>query len=317
MIERLLKEEEKAKVGRPKLADSNEVRKAKITLFLSLLSCFILGFVLVCIIKNESPIEYGYNLTIGKLTGNVNNKDTLNVKDYYDSNHDYIMDIKIPDSVDRYSGSYKYTIYYLKNNKWVKKETKEFERGKRRIKVKIVSEKNKNITWKIKFQIVNGSKIEKSYAPFLWKYVDAKENVDKYVYKIFTVKGYYSPVNLSEIKEFEKSKNKIGVYTLKEDARELRVSLPDGKYGIKIKYTDVSGKEVVIADDKEIEKEALYKIPNQERSTKVTIMVENDNNSKGNMEKKTLSNWTINKGKNGNYYATNHYILKPESSYNY
>ena len=315
MIERLLKEE-KAKVGRPKLADSLIVKRAKIELLLSLLSCFILTFLLICNLKNESPVNYGYNLTIGKLTGNINNKDGLKVKEYYNSNHDYVMDIKIPDGIDKYSGSYRYTIYYLENNKWIKKETKEFERGRRKIRVKIVSEKNKNITWKIKFQIVNGSNIEKSYAPFLWKYVDAKENADKYVYKIFTVKGYYSPVNLSEINEFEKNKSKIGVYTLKEDARELKVSLPDGKYGIKIKYTDVSGKEVVLANDKNIEKEALYKIPNQERSTKVTIMVENDNDSKSDMEKKTLSNWTISKGKNGNYYATNHYIIKPYASYN-
>lgn len=317
MIERLLKEEEKAKVGRPKLADSDAVRKAKIMLFLSLLLCFILTFVLVCNIKGESPINYGYNLTIGKLTGNVNNKDGLKVKEYYNSSKDYVMDIKVPDSVDKYSGSYKYTTYYLKNNKWIKNETKEFERGKRKIKVKIASKKNENVTWKIKFQIINGSKIEKSYAPFSWKYVDAKENIDKYIYKIFTVKGYYSPVNLTEIKEFKKDKSKIGVFTTKGEPRILRLNLPEGKYNVKVKYTDISGKEVVLANDKEVEKEMQYKIPNQERSTKVTIMVENNNNSKGNLEKKMLSNWIINKGKNGNYYATTHYIVKPESSYNY
>lgn len=314
MIEKLLKEEEKNKVGRPKLADSYDIKKAKVYLFINLLSCFILIFLLISTIKGLSPLNYAFNLTIGKLTGKTLNEDAFMVKEYYDEDSNFVMNINT-NNIDKYSGSYKYTTYYLKNNKWLKKETKDIERGKRNIKIKIESKENENVTWKIKFQIVNASSIKKSYAPFLWNFQDAKKNIDKYAYKVFTVKGYYSPITLNEIKEYKKDKNKIGVYTTKKEPRIFNINLPNGKYDIKIVYTDLNGKEVVLANDKEKENKASYKIPNIERSTKVTIKVISDINNKDEFNKMVLSNWKVDKSKNNNYYAINSYIVKPEKSY--
>lgn len=312
MIDKLLKEE-KNKVGRPKLADSVAIKKAKISILICLLICIFLVFSFICILKGVSPLDYGYNLTLGKLTGNIKMNDGLIVDGYYNSSYDYIMDIKIKDSISKYSGNYKYTLYYLKNNKWIKSNTEEINRETENIKIKIKSKKNENVTWKIKFQIVNSAYIEKSYAPFGWKYVDSKDDSEKYIYKVFTVRGYYSPVNLNEIKEFEKDKGKIGIYTTKKDPRVLNLVLLDGKYNVKVKYTDISGKEVILANDKDIEKEISYKIPNLERSTKVTVIVGFNNSS---IKNKVLSNWKISNNKN-NYYATASYIIKPEKSYSY
>lgn len=311
MIDKLLKED-KNPVGRPKLADSIAIKKAKISVLVCLLLCLILIFNLVCIIIKEEPINYAYNLTIGKLTGNIKDSKGLKVKEYYNSSNDYIMDINITDSIDKYSGSYKYTLYYLKNNKWVKDDTKEFLRNTKNISIKIKSKKNENVTWKIKFQIVNSSNIEKSYAPFSWKYVDSKENNEKYIYKVFTVKGYYSPISLSEIKESNKNKDKIRIYTTKENPRILNLNLPDGSFNVKVKYTDMSGKEVILADEKNIENNAVYKIPSLERSTKVTFDIYDNNSS---IKDKVLSNWKIIKDKKNKKYATTSYIVKPEKSY--
>lgn len=312
MMEKLLKEE-KAKVGRPKLADDSIIKKAKISIAFCLLLCLILLFSFISIINGQTPFKYARELTLKKLFGMNSNPNGFIEKSYYDNSNNYVMEIKIPDKVDRYSGSYRYTTYYLKANSWIKKETVNIEKGTRKIRIKINSSKNKNVTWKIKFQIVNGAEVNESYAPFSWKFVDAKNTSDKYVYKIFTVKGYYSPISLEEIKEANKNKDKIRVSTTKDNPRNLIVNLPNGNYDLLVKYTDINGKEIILSKDKNISKKIIYNIPNLERSTKVTIRVWSLD--KKNLEDKILSNWKIMKDKDDNNYATNYYIVKPEKSY--
>lgn len=309
---KLLKEE-KAKVGRPKLAEENAIKKAKISIAFCFLLCLFLVLSFICQLSGESFNDFVYKLSFNKLTGMGNNPNGFIEKSYYDSSYNYVMEIKIPDSVDRYSGSYKYTTYYLKGNDWVKDKTENIEKGTRNIKLKLDSKKNENITWKIKFQIVNGAKIKESYAPYSWKFVDAKNASDKYVYKIFTVKGYYSPVTISEIKEANKNKKKLNVTTDKKDPRTLNVNLPDGNYDVLVKYTDITGKDDVLAKDKNVSKKVSYKIPSLDRSTKVTIMVYSSD--KKSLEKNILSNWKIKSDKNKASYATNYYVVKPEKSY--
>lgn len=150
MKEWLLKEE-KNKVGRPKLAGTSVVRKAEILIAFSLCICFVLAFCFICELEGTDPKKRAYTLTIGKLTGNIKNPNGFIIKDYYDKDYNYIMDIKIPESIKNYSGSYKYTTYYLSNNGWKEKETKPFDKD---IKIKLESKKNKNVTWKVKLQIV-------------------------------------------------------------------------------------------------------------------------------------------------------------------
>ena len=309
-----MKDDLKAKVGRPKLADDSAVKKAKISIAISFFLCFVLLFSFISILNNQSPIEYSYKIIRNKLNAMNSNPKGFIEKSYYDSNHDYIMEIKITESVDKFSGSYRYTTYYLGNNGWKKDKTIDVKKGTRNIKIKLDSKKNENVTWKIKFQIVNGAEVKESYAPFSWKFVDAKDTADKYVYKVFTVKGYYSPVSINEIKEANKKKDTINVYTTKEEPRNMNINLPDGTYNITIKYTDVNGKQMLLSSDKNVTKKISYKIPNIEKSTKVTIMIWNNN---ANLEKKILSNWKLKKDKNNNSYATNYYVVKPEKSYEY
>lgn len=311
MGQKFLKEE-KAKVGRPKLAEEDFVKKAKVLIAISFLTCVVMTFSFISIMKGLSPFTYAYNITFKKLLAMSDNPNGFMVKDHYDKDYNYVMEIKIPSAVDRYSASYRYTTYYLKNNSWIKGEVKEFEKGTKLIKVKIDSKKNENTTWKIKFQLVNGSPVKESYAPFSWKFVDAKNAKDKYAYKIFTVKGYYSPVSLNEIKEAKKESDKIMVSTTRKNPRKLNLNLPYGTYDVMIKYTDVNGKDVVLAKDKSVTLKKVYEIPNFERSTRVTINIWNSN---GKIDDKILSSWKLKEDKKGKVYATNYYVLKPEKSY--
>lgn len=307
----LLKEEEKAKVGRPKLANEDVIKKAKLSLCLSLFLCIVLSFFLASQITGEDPLKLAYSISLEKVFGALENKDGFIIKESYNKNNDYVMEVNIPTSVDNYSGSYKYTLYEMKNNSWKEKESKEIKEGTSSFKIVVKSLKNQNKTWKIKLQIVNGSKINKSYAPYGWSFVDANNNEDKYTYKIFTVKGYYSPVELSEIKEANNSNNKVTLSTKKNKPRSFILNLPDNNnFDVIVKYTDVNSKKVILANDKKASGTKVYNIPNLNRSTLVTFKIYSNN-----IKKLKLSNWKTNTDSNDNTYITNTYILKPEKAY--
>lgn len=309
MKEWLLKDE-KAKVGRPKLASDEVLKKAKITLALSFMICVVFMFSFFSNIKNENPFKFAYHLTFEKLFGALENKDGFIVKESYDKNYNYVMNVKVPASVDRYSGSYKYTLYEMNGNSWKEKEIKEFDKGTKSFKVTIDSLKNQNKTWKIKLQIINGAKITKSYAPSRWNFTNAEKNSDMYASKVFTVKGYYSPVTIEEIKEAKKSKNKVTITTEKANPRNFILDLPDGTYDVKVKYTDMNSKNVILADDKETSGIKEYNVPNVNKSTLVTFKIYSSK-----LDGLMLSNWTKETDKDGKIYITNTYVLKPERAY--
>lgn len=150
----------------------------------------------------------------------------------------------------------------------------------------------------------NVSVIEKSYAPASWHFVDSKKPEDKYTYKTFTVKGYYSPVTINEIKE--KKNGKIYVETSREDPRCFTLNLRDRKYDIVVKYLDENGKEVLLSKENDITGIKNYRVPNLNRSTKVTFKITGSN-----LKDKKLSNWKY----VDNKYITNSYVLKPERAY--
>lgn len=307
-----LLKEEKAKVGRPRLAADDAVKKAKLLITICLMICTIMAFSFISIIKGISPAQYAYRLTFEKLLGTTENPDGFITKDYYDDDYNYVMEIKVPKEVSKYSGYYKYTTYYLKDNGWVKKESNKYPNDTKSFKIKIDSLKNKNVTWKIELQVLNASVINKSYAPSSWTFVDAKKQEDKLAYKVFTVKGYYSPVTTEEINEAGKSPNKVAVETTRENPRGFILLLPEGTYDVMVKYTDASGKEVLLSKDKGIEKRKVYEVPNLNRSTKVSFKVWPKT---GNIKGLGLSNWKVFKDKHNDEYLTNSYVLKPAKSY--
>lgn len=310
MREWLLKDEEKNKVGRPRLAKEEALKKAKISIALSLVLCLVLSFYFVSTLMGTSPLKLAYHLTLEKAFGAIENKDGFIVNYKYDNDSNYIMEINVPKSVDKYSGSYKYWLYEMKGNSWKEKETGEFEKGTNDFKIKIKSLKNKNKTYKIKLQIINASKIDKSYAPAGWNFNEALENSNMYAYKVFTVKGYYSPVTLEEIKEAKKNENKITISTTREDPRTFILNLPtDNTYNVNITYTDASSKTNELVNEENVSGIKNYSIPSLNRSTLVTFKIYGDN-----VSKLKLSNWEEDKDKNGNY-ITNTYVLKPENTY--
>lgn len=303
--------EEKNKVGRPKLADNEVLKTAKVSILVSLLLCFAFSFYLFCYIKGENPLKYAYHLSLEKVFGVIENKNGFLVNYKYDNNYDYVMEFKVPSSVSNYSGSYKYTLYEMNGDTWKKVKNVELDRSTKSFKVKVKSLKNQNKTWKITLQIVNASKIDKSYAPAGWTFVDAKDNADMYAYKLFTVKGYYSPVSLSEVREAKKNKDKVTVSTDKSDPRSFIVSLPSGKtFDVRIKYTDVNQKDIILADDKNVTNKLTYKVPVLNKVSYVTINVYNPD-----VEDLKLSNWSLKTDNKGNKYITNRYPLKPSKAY--
>lgn len=309
MKEWLLKDEKK-KVGRPKLASDDVLKKAKISMSVSLVICFILMISFFGILKGTSPARLAYSLTFEKIFGALENKNGLLVNDYYDSDDNYVMEFKVPDVVYNYSGSYKYTLYELNNNEWKEKENKSFDNKTRNFKIKINSVKNQNKTWKIKLQIINASNIKKSYAPSSWYFNDAEKSKDMYAYKVFTVKGYYSPVTNEEIKLANKNLDKITIETKKADPRTFILNLPNETYNVVVKYTDASSKEVLLSYDKNVTGTLKYNIPGLKRSTKVSFKVYGPD-----VNKQKLFNWKyIENSKKGDY-ITNTYILKPENTY--
>lgn len=304
MKEWLLKEE-KNKVGRPRLADEKVLKKAKLLLAFSVLFTFFLCFSFFSVLNGSTPSEYAKELLSAKLQGVIEKKDAFLVNEYYNDNHNYVINFKITDVIYAYSGSYVITIYELENNDWKESQTKEFDAEERDFKVVVKSLKNENKTYKIKFQIKNASSITRSYAPYGWSFVNGDTNEDKYAYKTFTVKGYYSPVSLDEINEAKESNNKITVTTTKKEPRCFIVSLPSGEFKINVKYTDDSDKKILLESDSSLTGEKTYCVPNQNKSSNVTFKIYADN-----VKKLKLSNW-----QDGDGYITNTYLLKPQAAY--
>ena len=315
MKEWLLKEEQKAKVGRPKLATYMLLKKSYIMLACSLIVVLIMSVCFIGTIKQMSPLEL-LNYTFGKkLEGIVSNNNGFIVKEYYDDNSNYIIKINASQQVKSYSGNYKYTTYYLKNGKWVEDETKELEKGEYFIKVRVDSLKNQTKTWKIKLQILNSSKISESYAPYGWKYVDAKKDENKYTYKIFTVRGYYSPVTLSEINEQQKSKDKITVVTKKNEPRKFIVNVPGHEYKLESYYLDARDNKTTVIKKEGLNGKHEFSVSNDSGLLKVTINIWVKDISDSDLKKMLLSNWEIKSDSDKKDYVTNTYLLKPDRTY--
>ena len=311
MREWLLKDEEKNPVGRPKLAREDVLKKAKASIYISIAICIMLSVCFFAEMKNEDPLKFTYHLTFEKLFGAIENKNGFIAKESYDKESNFVMDISIPSSVNRYSGNYKYTLYEMNGNSWKEKETKEIEKGTKNFRIKINSLKNENKTWKIKLQIINASKISETYEPAGWSFVKSDKNEEMYAYKVFTVKGYYSPVSLNEIKEEKKIKDKISVMTNKNEPRKFILLLPtNNTYDVKVTYTDVSGKKVILKEDDDISGKVSYDIPNINKSTLVTFKI-----SGFNVSNIKLSNWKEETEKSGDKVIKGTYVLKPERAY--
>ena len=300
MIEWLLKEE-KAKVGRPKLADSEVVNKAKKILVISFISCALLIFGFICSYQNVSPLTYLHHLTLERYTGSIYNNAGFNIKEYYNNDNDLIIDFKLGELSKK--ANYKYEIYKLVNNEWKKYETKSINSSKN-FKIKFESLKNKNQTFKVNLYVSSSSNIDKSYIPFSWELINTASNKKLAAYKVFTVKGYYSPVSLSEEKNATKNPNSISVLTDKNKPRSFKLDLKGGKYKVIVKYTDDTGKKVVLSNSVVNDKK-VYTIPKVNKLSEVTFTIYGDD-----VTSKSLDNWTTGSG-----YIENTYLLKPEGSY--
>lgn len=315
MKEWLLKEETKNKVGRPKLASNSAVKKAKVWIISCLLICVILSFGFVCVLKDVNPFVYAYSLTFEKLVGNLQNQNGFVVKESYDDEGNYIMEVKTSSKVDSYSGAYKYVLYKLSGSKWNEVETKQYDVKTKSFKVKIDSLKNKNKTYKIELYVLNAAKIDTSFAPYGWRFSDSSNQDEKHAYKVFTVKGYYSPVSSNEINEAKDKENVIKVSTNKNDPRTFNIDVPGYEYDVVSKYTDENDKEITLKDDKGKTGESSYEIPNVNKTTKVTFVVWPKGITYDELKKISLSNWNIKKDKDGKYYVSFTYDLKPERAY--
>ena len=126
MKEIIKNKEEKNKVGRPRLADDTTVKKSIILVSVCIIVCFIFCFCFTCSLEGVTPSKYLSNLITSKLQGVIGNEDGFYVKESYDSNNDYIIEIKPSDTVKSYSGKYKYVLYELSGQKWKVFEEKEF-----------------------------------------------------------------------------------------------------------------------------------------------------------------------------------------------
>ena len=84
-----LLQDEKAKVGRPKLATENLINKSKKLLVIAFLSCFILSFCFISEINGKDPIKYAYSLTFSKFFGQIENPNGYKVKTYYNKDNNY------------------------------------------------------------------------------------------------------------------------------------------------------------------------------------------------------------------------------------
>lgn len=313
MREWLLKEE-KAKVGRPKLANEEVIKQSKKMIVASLLICLVMLFSFYSYMVGSTPFKMLYSVSLEKVLGSLENPNGVMVDEYYKDDN-YVMDFKVPDNVKKLGGYYSYTSYYLKNNEWIKYDSKDIM-GKNAFKITFNSLKNTNRTWKIKFQILDGKKYDKSYEPSNWKFESATSPNDGYAYKIFTVKGYYSPVPTDEIKGFN-DQSSIVIETKKKDPRKFYITLNNEySYNINVSYTDDTNKNVILTKKENLYGLTEYKIPNLDKSTNVTFkMYVNNVNDENSLNKIKPSTWKVKKDKNNNYYIVGTYIVKPEKAY--
>ncbi len=303
MKEWLLKDE-KPKVGRPRLANDKVLKKAKVLLFISIIILFFLCFNFVSVLKGTTVTDLAKSIIASKFSGLLINENGFLVSEYYNDDSNYVIEVEVPDVIYNYSGNYTYTLYELNDNELTKIEENTIDNETRSFKIEIKSKKNKNQTYQIRLQITNASKITKSYAPLTWSFVSAEQNKDMYAYKTFTVKGYYSPISLSEIKEAKESENKITLKTTKADPRCFILNLPEQVSKVKVTYTDSSKREIVLADDEDVSGKKTYCVPNQSILSNVTFKIYTQNSDL------KLSNW-----ESKDDYITNTYILKPEAAY--
>lgn len=299
MIEWLLKEEAKAKVGRPKLANTTEVIRAKKSIIFGIICCAILIFGFICAYKNVSPLTYMHHLTLEKYVGSMYNHAGFNIKEYYNSDNDLIVDFKLGELSTK--AKYKYVVYKLVNNEWKKEKSKNVDGN---FKIKFESLKNNTQTFKVNLYVNSSHNIDKSYIPYGWQSINTNSNKKIAAYKLFTVKGYYSPVSLLEEKDAKKHPNKISVFTNKNKPRTFILDLKDASYKVMIKYSDDTGKKVVLSNSVVSDIKA-YTIPAINKVSEVTIRVYGND-----LQAKKLDNW-----KSGSGYIENTYFLKPESSY--
>lgn len=317
MIEWLLKEEnEKAKVGRPELAKRQTIKKAEYSILGCILLMFILMFSFLSTMNNKSPFEYAYLLTKNKLFASsaFQNKNGFLVTNSYEKN-EYVLKIDIPSSVSRYSGSYKYTVYKLDKDKWKEYDTKTLDKNTKSFLIKIKRSRNENKTYKVKLELVNASKVEDSFAPFGWEFVESGKDNQKYTFKIFTVEGYYSPVTNDEIKEIKKNKDKVSINTDPLNPRKFIIDTKGKKFNVLISYTDQTGKEVDLKKDKDLTKAYEFEIPSIKRYSNVTIKIWLVDVQYSEISKLKLSSFESEKDKEGKYYIYKKYVLKPSGSY--
>lgn len=301
-----LLQDEKSKVGRPKLATENLINKSKKLLVIAILSCFILSFCFISDINGKDPLNYAYSLTLSKFFGQIENPNGYKVTTKYSKDKNYIMDINVPTNIKKLNGKLVYTTYYLKNNEWIEHEKKEIKNDNYRIIFK--SKKNKNMTWKIKLQLIDSLNYKNTYEPSTWSFYKAKTKNESYAYKIFTVKGYYSPISLLELKSAKKKD--IFITTPKLNPRQFEVNIEKYTYDIKISYIDNTGTKVKLAEKKDLTKKSVYEVPDLDKSTNVYFKLCINELSTKKLEKLVPDNWQVN-----NSCIKTNYILKPKAAY--
>ena len=304
MIEWLLKDE-KAKVGRPKLALDDTLKKARLLIIVSILASFVLFFCFISEAKGIPPYKYAYHLTFEKLFGSVKNYNGFNVSEYYDNNKNFVLKFKTGELTDN-NLEYKYIIYELKNNNWKKIYEKKVNKGVESFEINLKSKKNKNRTFKINMYVKGNGSVNSSFMPYGWEKTKSKNDKELISYKIVTVKGYYSPVSISEIND----KKEIHIDTPRNNPRKFILKL-NGTYKVLVKYTDETGKYVLLSNKKATDK-ANYLIPRLNKVSNVVFKIYGDKNI---LEKNMPDNWRLNTDKKGNTYITNTYVLKPDSTY--
>ena len=279
MREWLLKDE-KAKVGRPKLADTEIKRRAIILLLICLLACFILSFCFVCTIKQVKPVDYAIELSKSKLSGIIKNKEGFDISEKYKE-----LDSKEYDN-----------------------KTKEFD-------IIVKQKRNKNVTYKVKIELINASKVTKSFAPNNWKFQESSDKNLGYAYNIFTVKSYYSPISSKEYKEIKDNEEKINIITDELNPRNFVINSSKIKYDYSITYTDQYDKKVSVKKIENVIGKSNYVVPNINKISIVTIKIWPKEIDYKDIEKYKLSNYELKKDSNGSYYYKVSYNLKPEANY--
>ena len=304
MKEWLLKEE-KAKVGRPKLADESIIKKAWIMIASCVLIIFVLSFNLFCDIKGVKPTKYINMLAVTKLKGSIIKDSNFEVTSKYNKDKDFVLSIKPTEKIKNTKSKYKYVLYKLSNSSWEKVDEKTYNKNTKAFSIKIKSIINKNETYKLCLYLLDSNKKLDSFEPSMWKFVDSDDLDKRYAYNIFTVKGYYSPI-INEELNIKNKDNKFYISTSKSNPRQFTLSAPDITYSYKITYTDETSKKILLKEEKDTNGNKEFIIPDVNKLTNVSIKIYNDE-----IKKYKLKTWNTKKD-----FIYNTYILKPKNSYN-